>query len=92
MWSLTKIQEEISNRMNLKLRKLASNFNNSLIDLEIIIEEREKINNNKRLEIEKTEGMTRKVLEELEWELKYLTIKNRSFRNLSDYEEEKEIK
>ena len=92
MWSLTKIQEEISNRMNLKLRKLASNFNNSLIDLEIIIEEREKINNNERLEIEKTEGMTRKVLEELEWELKFLTIKNRSFRNLSDYEEEKEIK
>ena len=91
MWSLTKIQEEISNRMNLKLRKLASNFNNSLIDLEIIIEEREKINNNERLEIEKTEGMTRKVLEELEWELKFLTIKNRSFRNLSDYEEEKEI-
>ena len=92
MWSLTKIQEEISNRMNLKLRKLASNFNNSLIDLEIIIEEREKINNNERLETEKTEGMTRKVLEELEWELKFLTIKNRSFRNLSDYEEEKEIK
>ena len=92
MWSLTKIQEEISNRMNLKLRKLASNFNNSLIDLEIIIEEREKINNNERLEIEKTEGMTRKVLEELEWELKFLTIKNRPFRNLSDYEEEKEIK
>ena len=92
MWSLTKIQEEISNRMNLKLRKLASNFNNSLIDLEIIIKEREKINNNERLETEKTEGMTRKVLEELEWELKFLTIKNRSFRNLSDYEEEKEIK
>ena len=92
MWSLTKIQEEISNRINLRLRKLASNFNNSLIDLEIIIEEREKINNNERLEIEKTEGMTRKVLEELEWELKFLTIKNRSFRNLSDYEEEKEIK
>ena len=44
--------------------------------------------------------MIRKVLEEfwaekteeLERELRFLTIKNRSFRNLSDYEEEKEIK
>ena len=30
--------------------------------------------------------------EELEWQLKFLTIKNRSFKNLSDYEEEKEVK
>ena len=44
--------------------------------------------------------MIRKVLEEfwaekteeLERELRFLTIKNRSFRNLSDYKEEKEIK
>ena len=76
MSSLTKIQEEISNGLNVKVRKLANNFNNSLIDLETIIEETEKVNNNGRLEIEKTEGMTRKVLEELEWELKFLTIKN----------------
>ena len=76
MSSLTKIQEEISNGLNVNVRKLANNFNNSLIDLETIIEETEKVNNNGRLETEKTEGMTRKVLEELEWELKFLTIKN----------------
>ena len=48
MSSLTKIQEEVSNELNLKVRKLANKFNNSLIDLEIIKEEIEKINNNKK--------------------------------------------
>ena len=42
MSSLTKIQEEISNEINLKVRKLANEFNKSLIDLKIIIEETEK--------------------------------------------------
>ena len=39
MSSLTKIQEEFSNKLNLKVRKLTDKFNNSLIDLELIIEE-----------------------------------------------------
>ena len=47
MSSLTKIQEEVSNELNLKVRKLANKFNNSLIDLEIIKEEIEKRNNKK---------------------------------------------
>ena len=39
---------------NLQVRKLTNKFNNSLIDLEIvIIKEIEKINNNERLEIKK---------------------------------------
>ena len=46
--------------MDLKSRKVANKFNNSLIDLEIIIEEIEKINNSKRLEIEKTRGIIKK--------------------------------
>ena len=46
--------------MDLKSRKVANKFNNSLIDLEIIIEEIEKINNDKRLEIEKTKGIIKK--------------------------------
>ena len=42
MSALTKIQEEISNKLNLKVKKLANKFDKSLIDLEIIIEETEK--------------------------------------------------
>ena len=58
MSSLTKSQKEES--MDLKSRKVANKFNNSLIDLEIIIEEIEKVNNDKRLEIEKTKGIIKK--------------------------------
>ena len=42
MSSLTKIQDEFSNELNLKVRKLTNKFNNSLIDLQIIIEQIEK--------------------------------------------------
>ena len=62
MSSFIKIQKEISYDLNLKVRKLANKFNNSLIDLKIIIEGIEKINNNERLKTEKREGSTRKVL------------------------------
>ena len=62
MSSLTITQKEESmdlkidkalDELNLKARKLTNKFNNCLIDLEIIIEEIENINNNKRLEIKK---------------------------------------
>ena len=43
-----------SNEFNLTVRKLANKLNNSLIDLEFIVEKIEKMNNNERLEIEKT--------------------------------------
>ena len=39
---------------SLTVRKLANKLNNSLIDLEFIVEKIEKMNNNERLEIEKT--------------------------------------
>ena len=84
MSSLIKTQEETSNELNLKLRKVTNKFNNSLINLEIMREEIEKINNNERLKTEKTE--------ELECKLRFLTINSRSFRNLSDYDENKEAK
>ena len=54
MSSLTKTHEEesmdlkiykASDELNLKARKLTNKFNNSLTDLRIIIEEIEKINN-----------------------------------------------
>ena len=45
--------DNVSDELNLRARKLKSKFNNSLIDLKIIIEEIEKINNNKKLEIKK---------------------------------------
>ena len=45
---LIKIQEEISNELDLKIRKVTNKFNNILIDLKIIIEEIEKLNNNER--------------------------------------------
>ena len=57
MSSLTKTQKEDSmdlkidkvlDELNLKARKLTHKFNNSVMDLEIIIEEIEKINDNKR--------------------------------------------
>ena len=42
-----------SNEFNLTVRKLANKLNNSLIDLEFIVEKIEKMNNNERLELEK---------------------------------------
>ena len=42
-----------SNEFNLTVTKLANKLNNSLIDLEFIVEKIEKMNNNERLELEK---------------------------------------
>lgn len=66
----------------------------NLIDLRIIMEEIGKINNNEKLKIEKIKGITRKALkvfkieqtEELDRKLRFLAVKNRSFRNLSEEE------
>lgn len=52
------------------------------------------------MEIKETDDMTKKVLrefktektEELEWELRFLTLTDRSFKKLSNYEEEKEAR
>ena len=52
------------------------------------------------MEIKETEEMTKKVLrefkaektEELEWELRFLTLTDRSFKKPSNYEEEKEAR
>ena len=58
MSNLTKMKRETKlifdkafNERNLKVRKSRDKFNNSLIELEIIIEDIEKINNNERLEV-----------------------------------------
>ena len=69
-------------------------YMDNLIDLRIIMEEIGKINNNEKLKIEKIKGITRKALkvfkieqtEELERKLRFLAVKNRSFRNLSEEE------
>ena len=45
--------DKVSDEINLKGRKVPNKFNNSLIDLEMIIDEVEKINNNERLEIKR---------------------------------------
>ena len=66
----------------------------NIIELRIIMEEIGKINNNEKLKIEKIKGITRKALkvfkieqtEELERKLRFLAVKNRSFRNLSEEE------
>ena len=42
-----------SDEFNLTVRKVANKLNNSLIDLEFIVEKIEKMNNNERLELEK---------------------------------------
>ena len=61
MSSLIKTQEEILNELHLKVRKLTNKFNNILTELETIIEEIKKVNNNEILKKEKPEGMIRKV-------------------------------
>ena len=74
-------------------------YMDNLIDLRIIMEEIGKINNNEKLKIEKIKGITRKALkvfkieqtEELDRKLRFLAVKNRSFRNLSE-EEKKQWK
>ena len=60
MSNLIKIQEAISNELNLKIRKLTSEFNNSLIDSETIIEEIEEINNNEWLKNRKNKKHDKK--------------------------------
>ena len=69
MSSLTKTQkvdpmdlkiDKASDGLTSKVRKLTNKFNNSLMDLEIIIEEREKINNDKRLGIKKAKDILKK--------------------------------
>ena len=65
MSSLIKIQEEISNELNLKVRKLTNKFNNGLIDLEITIENTEKTNNNERLKAEKSRRYDKKSIKRI---------------------------
>ena len=45
--------DKASDELHLKARKLTNKFDNSLRDLEIIIEEIEKVKNNGRIKIEK---------------------------------------
>ena len=107
MSSQTKVQKEefmdlktekASDELNLKARKSTNKFNNSLIDLEIITEETEKMNNNKRLGTNKAKRQIKKILkefktkktEQLEWELRFLTLKCIFCKYLSDYKKERE--
>ena len=108
MSNQTKIQKEecmdlkidkASDKFNLKAKKLTNKFNSSLIDLEIIIEEIEKINNNKRLGINKAKSHIKKILEEfnaekkeLEWELRFLTLKCIFCKYLNDYKKERQAR
>ena len=56
------------NPTNKMERKLVKKIIDSLVDLRMMIEEIEKINNNKRLEVEKIKDTTRKVLKEFKTE------------------------
>ena len=49
----TQNRESMDSKFNLTVRKLANKLNNSLINLEFIVEKIEKMNNNERLELEK---------------------------------------
>ena len=92
--------DKASKGLNLKARKLTKKFNDSLIDLEMIIEEIEKIDNNKRLEVRIIKGIITKVLEEFKTEkteelqcnLTFLTLKCRFFKYLGDYVEERKAR
>ena len=104
MPNLTKAQGEMKsmfddapNKLNLMITYKIKSLDliDNLIDFEIIIKEIEKINKNERLE-----DMIRKVLYEfktektevLKWKSRFLTLTNRSFKKLRDYEEEKEAR
>ena len=104
MSNLTKAQGEMKsmfddapNKLNLMITYKIKSLDliDNLIDFEIIIEEIEKINKNQRLE-----DMIKKVLYEfktektevLKWKSRFLTLTNRSFKKLRDYEEEKEAR
>ena len=104
MPNLTKAQGEMKsmfddapNKLNLMITYKIKSLDliGNLIDLKIIIKEIEKINKNERLE-----DMIRKVLYEfktgktevLQWKSRFLTLTNRSFKKLRDYEEEKEAR
>ena len=104
MSNLTKIQGEMKsmfddapNKLNLMITYKIKSLDliGNLIDFKIIIKEIEKINKNERLE-----DMIRKVLYEfktgktevLQWKSRFLTLTNRSFKKLRDYEEEKEAR
>ena len=92
--SLTKIQGETksifyeaSDELNLMIKNKLNSLDviDNLMSLKIITEEIEKINNNEILETEKTEDMIRKISEEFKTEKEF-------FKNLCDYEEEKEAR
>ena len=96
-----KVSEELNLMMAIKMEeKLIKTFKDSLTDLRKIKEEIGNLENSVRLEIEKIKDIVRKDLkefktekaEDLENELRFLTVKNRSFRKLRDYEEEKEAR
>ena len=104
MSNLTKIQGEMKsmfddapNKLNLMITYEIKSLDliDNLIDFKIIIKEIEKINKNERLE-----DMIRKVLYEFKTEKtevlklksRFLTLTNRSFKELRDYEEEKEAR
>ena len=87
--------DDAPNKLNLMITYKIKSLDliGNLIDFKIIIKEIEKINKNERLE-----DMIRKVLYEfktektevLKWKSRFLTLTNRSFKKLRDYEEEKE--
>ena len=104
MSNLTKAQGEMKsmfddapNKLNLMITYEIKSLDliGNLIDFKIIIKEIEKINKNERLE-----DMIRKVLYEFKTEKtevlklksRFLTLTNRSFKKLRDYEEEKEAR
>ena len=94
--------DKASDELNLMITNKIKSLDliDNLVDLKIKMEKIEKIRNNGRLEVKKIEDMMRNVLDEfktentedLKLELRFLTLTNRSFKKLSDYEEEKEAK
>ena len=94
--------DKASDELNLMITNKIKSLDliDNLVDLKIKMEKIEKISNNGRLEVKKIEDMMRNVLDEfktentedLKLELRFLTLINRSFKKLSDYEEEKEAK
>ena len=83
---------------NLTVRKLANKLNNSLIDLEFIVEKIEKMNNNERLELEKQHNnkSIRRIQNRKDRRvgMKIMIFSSRMqiFKDLNNYEKEKEVK
>ena len=89
---LGKTLDELNLIMTTKIKRKIETFIHSLIDLKIVIGKKEKTNI-KNIAIKALKELKTKKPEEFERKFKFLTLKNRYFKEISDYEQkEKKVR